>query len=88
MPKENPQDKLLNELRKQKIPCVIHLTNGYQLKNVLLRAFDNFVIVILTEEQAQMLIYKHAISSITIAKPIPLEPAASPLKEEEGCAQK
>ena len=32
MTKENPQDRILNQLRKQKISCTVHLTNGYQFK--------------------------------------------------------
>ncbi|MDR1619100.1 MAG: RNA chaperone Hfq [Clostridiales bacterium] len=76
MPKENPQDRILNQLRKQKSPCVVHLTNGFQLKNAVIRGFDNFVVVIHTEEGRQMMIYKHAISSITMSQPIPLDPAA------------
>ena len=38
MAKENPQDRILNQLRKKKVPCTIHLTNGYQIKNALVRA--------------------------------------------------
>lgn len=72
MAKENPQDRILNQLRKQKTPCTIHLTNGYQLKNVIIRAFDNFVIVILDEDNRQMMLYKHGVSSVTMPQPIEL----------------
>lgn len=87
MIKENLQDKILNQLRKQKIPCAIHLTNGYQLKNMLIRAFDSFVIVILTEENTQMLLYKHAISSITIVQPISLESLTQEARGQDTSAQ-
>ncbi len=75
MTKENPQDRILNQLRKKKIPCTIHLTNGYQIKNALIRGFDSFVIVIECEFK-QMMIYKHGISSVTMSQPIGLDPAA------------
>lgn len=80
--KENPQDRILNQLRKQKDACTIHLTNGFQLRNALIRAFDNFVIVIQAEDHKQMMLYKHAISSITMSTPIPLDP--NTYKEEDG----
>ncbi len=69
MIKENLQDNILNQLRKNKQPCTIHLTNGYLLKDILIRAFDNFVIVIVHEGK-QMMFYKHGISSITMSQPI------------------
>lgn len=75
MARENPQDRILNQLRKQKTPCTIHLTNGFQLKNAVVRAFDSFVLVIQTEEDRQMMLYKHGISSITMQQPIPLIPS-------------
>jgi len=68
----NLQDFILNHLRKGKFLCTIHLTNGYQLKNVLINAFDNFSILILSEGTKQMLLYKHAVSSITPSVSIPL----------------
>lgn len=76
MPKENPQDRILNQLRKSKAPCTIHITNGFQLKNAIIRAFDSFVIVIVAEDGKQMMLYKHAVSSITMQEPITLNPNA------------
>lgn len=57
------QDSFLNQLRKDNISVTIHLTNGYQLKGSI-KAFDNFVIMFQSEGK-QMMIYKHAISSVT-----------------------
>ncbi len=82
--KENPQDRILNQLRKQKIPCTVHLTNGYQLKNAMVRAFDNFVLVIIAEDGKQMMLYKHGISSVTMPHHIPLEPTQAELASEAG----
>jgi host factor-I protein len=61
------QDNYLNQLRKDKIPVVIYLTNGVRLKGVV-KAFDNFVILI--KETTQQLIYKHAVSTIVPEKDI------------------
>ncbi len=61
------QDNYLNQLRKDKVPVVIYLTNGVRLKGVI-KAFDNFVIVL--KEAAQQLIYKHAVSTIVPEKDI------------------
>ncbi len=55
------QDNYLNQLRKDKIPVVVYLTNGVRLKGVV-KAFDNFVILL--KEATQQLIYKHAVSTI------------------------
>lgn len=60
----NFQDMFFKKLRNGKIPAVIHVMNGYQINNALITAYDNFTVLIETGER-QMLIYKHAISSIT-----------------------
>jgi host factor-I protein len=63
MPNKNQslQDSFLNQLRKEKMPVVIYLTNGVRLRGVV-KGFDNFVILL--KESAQQLIYKHAVSTI------------------------
>jgi host factor-I protein len=58
---QNLQDSYLNQLRKDKLPVVVYLTNGVRLKGVI-KGFDNFVILL--EENTQSLIYKHAVSTI------------------------
>lgn len=58
---QNLQDNYLNQLRKEKIPIIVYLTNGVRLKGVL-KGFDNFVILL--KEATQQLIYKHAVSTI------------------------
>ncbi len=63
------QDNYLNQLRKEKMPVVIYLTNGVRLKGVI-KGFDNFVILL--KEAAQQLIYKHAVSTIVPEKDIDL----------------
>ncbi|KYH29860.1 MULTISPECIES: RNA chaperone Hfq [Clostridium] len=67
-PVNNLQDLFLNNARKNKIPVVIYLTNGFQLKGNV-KGFDNFTII-LDNDGKQMMIYKHAVSTIVPAKPI------------------
>ena len=65
----NLQDNYLNQLRKDKTPVVVYLTNGVRLKGVI-KGFDSFVIVL--KEATQQLIYKHAISTIVPEKDVDL----------------
>jgi host factor-I protein len=64
----NLQDVFLNQARKNKISVVIHLVNGFQLKGFV-KGFDNFT-VILDCDGKQIMIYKHAVSTVTPAKPV------------------
>ena len=64
---QNLQDNYLNQLRKDKIPVIIFLTNGVRLKGFV-KAFDNFVILV--KDVSQQLIYKHAVSTIVPEKDI------------------
>lgn len=63
------QDTFLNKLRKERVPVTIYVTNGFQIKNALIISFDSFVILIESENK-QMLIYKHALSSLVPAQNI------------------
>ncbi|ONI39807.1 RNA chaperone Hfq [Candidatus Epulonipiscium fishelsonii] len=64
------QDLVLNKLRKEKILVTIFLTNGFQIKGIL-KGFDNFVIIVDSEDKQQML-YKHAISTIVPSRTVSL----------------
>lgn len=64
----NLQDIFLNNARKNKVPVSIYLTNGFLLKGYV-KGFDNFT-VILDSDGKQMLVYKHAITTITPGAPI------------------
>lgn len=63
---QNWQEIFLNSVRKEKIVVQVYLTNGYQLRGIVV-GFDNFVIV-LEGEGKQNVIYKHAISTIIPSK--------------------
>ena len=71
----NIQDTFLNHLRKDSVPVTVYLTNGFQIRGVV-RAFDNFTIVIESEGRQQM-IYKHAISTFTPQRSVSLVPDSS-----------
>ncbi|ATD55080.1 RNA chaperone Hfq [Clostridium chauvoei] len=64
----NLQDIFLNEARKNRIPVTIYLSNGFQLRGFV-KGFDNFTVV-LDCDCKQMLVYKHAITTITPGKSI------------------
>lgn len=64
----NLQDSFLNQVRKENVAVTIHLVNGFQLKGNV-RGFDNFT-VILDSTGKQQMVYKHAISTITPARPL------------------
>ena len=63
----NLQDYFLNQARKEGIPVVVHLVNGFQIKGTV-KGFDNFTVII-DSMGKQQLIYKHAISTVTPTKP-------------------
>jgi host factor-I protein len=64
---QNLQDLFLNQLRKDRIPVVMFLTNGVRLKGII-KGFDNFVVLL--KDVTDQLIYKHAISTIVPEKNI------------------
>ncbi|MCX7781783.1 MAG: RNA chaperone Hfq [Negativicutes bacterium] len=59
----NLQDSFLNQVRKENVPVIIYLVNGFQLRGAV-KGFDNFTVII-ENEGKQQLVYKHAISTIT-----------------------
>ena len=69
------QDNFLNQLRKDKIPVIIFLTNGVRLKGFV-KAFDNFVILV--KDVSQQLIYEHAVSTIVPEKDIDIRFESEP----------
>ena len=68
--KANLQDLFLLQARRDKLPVTMFLMNGFQMRGVI-TGFDAFV-VILDSEGRQQVIYKHAISTITPERPVPL----------------
>lgn len=64
----NLQDMFLNNARKGSIAVTVYLTNGFQLKGNV-KGFDNFIVMLVSEGK-EMMVYKHAISTITPIKPV------------------
>ena len=58
----NIQDQYLNQSRKEKIRLVVQLMSGVKMEGYI-KSFDNFSV--LMEVQGDILIYKHAIATIT-----------------------
>ena len=75
----NLQDAFLNQVRKEGIAVTIYLVNGFQLRGAV-KGFDNFTIILDSEGKQQM-VYKHVVSTIIPARPIP-ELGQSEKKEE------
>lgn len=74
----NLQDAFLNQVRKESIAVTIFLVNGFQIRG-LVKGFDNFTII-LDSEGKQEMVYKHAVSTIIPARPLP---DFSPERREE-----
>ncbi|MGG5461656.1 RNA chaperone Hfq [Clostridium sp. B9] len=64
----NLQDIFLNNARKERIPVTVFLVNGVQLKGIV-KGFDSFTVV-LDSDGKQQLVYKHAMSTVSPARPI------------------
>jgi len=80
MVKNNIQDFILNQSRKEKQTITIYLSNGVPLKGKVI-SFDNYTIII-EHEGKQSMIYKHAITTIIPEKAIRLNPQDSESAEE------
>ena len=84
-PAQNIQDSFLNTARKDKSVITIYLLSGVKLSGRI-RSFDKYSVVLETNNQEQ-LIFKHAISTVVMARAPHLErpaahatsPAASPV---------
>ncbi|HLJ89239.1 MAG TPA: RNA chaperone Hfq [Candidatus Angelobacter sp.] len=65
-PAQNIQDSFLNTARKDKTQITIYLLSGVKLSGRI-RSFDKYSVVLETNNQEQ-LIFKHAISTVVMAK--------------------
>lgn len=62
------QDVFLNQVRKERVQVTMYLINGFQMRGQV-KGFDSFTVVIDCDGK-QTLVYKHAISSISPARPV------------------
>lgn len=76
----NLQDLFLNQVRKEAVPVTVYLVNGFQLKGVV-KGFDNFTVV-LDNEGRQMMIYKHAISTVSPSRAVNLAALVSEARKD------
>lgn len=80
MTKNNLQDFILNQIRKEKMGITIYLSNGVPIKGRVV-SFDNFTIV-LEHDHKQTLVYKHAVTTISPERPIRLHNPESGVEDE------
>ena len=69
----NLQDQFLNTLRKEHMHCSVFLVNGIKLVGKI-ESFDQYMVLLRGNDQAVQAIFKHAISTISPAKQVNLEP--------------
>jgi host factor-I protein len=74
-PAQNIQDSFLNTARKDKSVITIYLLSGVKLSGRI-RSFDKYSVVLETNNQEQ-LIFKHAISTVVMARSPHTERASS-----------
>lgn len=58
----NIQDQYLNQARKERVRVVVNMMSGEKLEGFI-KSFDSFCVLV--ESSGDLLLYKHAISSIT-----------------------
>jgi host factor-I protein len=68
-PAQNIQEAFLNNTRKDKTFLTIYLMSGVKLSGRI-KSFDKYSVILETNNQEQ-LIFKHAISTVVISKPLP-----------------
>ena len=68
---QNLQDLFLNACRKENTQVTVFLKNGFQFNGVV-KAFDSFT-VLLVSGGKQMMVYKHAISTVVPADYVNME---------------
>ena len=67
-PAQNIQDTFLNTVRKDKTPITIYLVSGVKLTGKI-RSFDKYSVLLENNNQEQ-LIFKHAISTVVVSRPL------------------
>lgn len=65
---QNIQEAFLNNARKEKIFLTIYLMSGVKLSGRI-KSFDKYSVILESNNQEQ-LIFKHAISTVVIARPM------------------
>jgi len=79
---QNIQDSFLNTARKERHNITIYLVSGVKLTGRI-RSFDKYSVVLETSNQEQ-LIFKHAISTVVIARGAYTHTDAKPAAASHG----
>lgn len=74
-PAQNIQEAFLNNTRKDKTFLTIYLMSGVKLSGRI-KSFDKYSVILETNNQEQ-LIFKHAISTVVVSKPVSSHVAAA-----------
>lgn len=74
--KNKLHNAILDKLRQERQVVTLFTTNGFQMKGRII-TFDEAIIVMEIRKE-QQIVYRHAISTITPAEPVDLDP----LREE------
>ena len=65
-PTQNIQDIFLNNVRRDKAPVTVFLVSGVKLQGKI-KGFDKYSVILEANSQEQ-LIFKHAISTVSISR--------------------
>jgi host factor-I protein len=69
---QNIQEAFLNSARKERIFLTIYLMSGVKLSGRI-KSFDKYSVILESNNQEQ-LIFKHAISTVVVSRPLHLGP--------------
>lgn len=70
--KINVQDQVLNVSRKEHIPVEITLVGGGERMRGHILSFDGYCVLLKLEDHREIMIYKHAISTLLPLQPLPM----------------
>lgn len=76
----NLQNHYLNQIRLEKVELILTLMSGERYQGKI-KAFDSYVIILENEKGKQVLIFKHAIATLSPSKNLNLYPEK---KEDEN----
>lgn len=74
------QDPFLNACRKEKVEVSIFLVNGVKLVGQI-SSFDQFIIILSSNNSGDQMVYKHAISTIKPEKKVNYQPHSNDDKQ-------
>ncbi|MBV8866676.1 MAG: RNA chaperone Hfq [Acidobacteriaceae bacterium] len=79
---QNIQEAFLNNARKERTFLTIYLMSGVKLSGRI-KSFDKYSVVLESNNQEQ-LIFKHAISTVVVSRPVHIGPAGASTTTSSG----